>query len=54
MTCLCKIIGEFIEDSDLHNNTNKLKDIIVRFDDASKQFHKSIGEAGEKDEISEF
>lgn len=54
MISLCKIIEEFIEDSDLHKNTNKLKDIIVRFDDASKHFHKSAGQAKEKDEISEF
>lgn len=38
---ICEIIYEFVEDNDLHNNTDKLKDIIVKFDESTQHFMKA-------------
>lgn len=39
---MCKIIGEFIETKDLEHNTDKLKKIIVKFDDSKQRFVKEM------------
>jgi hypothetical protein len=36
------MIGEFIEISDLHYDTDKLKEIIVKFDDTKNLFVKEM------------
>lgn len=38
---MCKIIGEFVENADLAYNTEKLKDIIIKFDDSKQHFVKA-------------
>ena len=51
---MCKIIGEFIESRDLHYHTDKLKEIIVKFDDSKQNFVKAITLNNNKIEIEEF
>ena len=49
-----KIIGEFIESNDLHLKTDRLKKIIVKFDDCKQTFVKALMVKKNKIEMEEF
>ena len=51
---VCSIIGEFIENSNLHNETAKLIDIIIRFDNSKQEFVKAFHEPSHYIEREEF
>jgi hypothetical protein len=51
---MCAIIGEFIENNNLHRDTEKLVNIIMKFDDNMQHFVKALVVPSNKIEIQEF
>ena len=51
---LCNIIGEFIEDNNLHKDTDKLVNIIVKFDQTKQDFVKALMVPSNNVEVKEF
>jgi len=51
---MCSIIGEFIENNSLHKDTEKLVDIIMKFDDSKTHFVKALMVPSNKIEVQGF
>ena len=51
---MCSIIGEFIENNTLHKDTDKLVDIIIKFDQYKQDFVKAVMVPSNKIEHQDF
>ena len=51
---MCKIIGDFIENNDLHNDTDQLISIIMKFDDTKQSFVNDLSISSNNIEKEEF
>lgn len=51
---ICSIIGEFIESTNLHNETSKLIEVIMSFDNSKQEFVKAFNEPQHHIEKEEF
>lgn len=51
---MCALIGEFIQNNDLHNNTDLITDILMKFDNSKQNFVTALQVPSNQIEMEDF